>query len=605
MSFKLFIANVFGLIKPTKKIEAERAKVLENYLNYCEFEKSHELKEYIFLERLINSASFKQKKLEIQKLKYKGSTEENLIKEFSKLDADSSIKKFLQTRKSEELKRFFVLDKTDLVAYYNKIKSDYKSLSFFVPKKDEVKKEEQRIKDEFQKIKNSDDWRFFTSFGKSSEYRNYLKIVNSHERKRYDELVSKFNEAKETEEKDKKEFKEFKKLKKKQKLSKFYKTLGSAGLKRYQKLTDSDLLSRYNELKAKVKSFSFFAPKSEEVKHDEQRIRNEFNKIANSSDWLFYKKFMSSAAYKNYLKVYNSPKIKRYEELLEICNSDDFKNNVAYLKDDNKWKKTEEYDKENRFEGLKKLPQLINYLKYKDSDVFDFHKNWEIFLEDNFNEDKIDSQKWMTKSFIAERMLGQNFSQTGDIHAFSDGKNVHVKNKTLKIEIRKEKTKGMQWIMPIGLVEKEFDYSSGILTSEEKFWWKYGILEAKVKYSPSKNFVDIIYLLGGQASPQINLFECGHKNRVGFLSKSDDSIISDVESISGLKNGEYYIFRLEWSEGLLKWSVNNKEILRLNNNVPSNEMHINFSSIIISDKSNNLPHQFEIDWVRVYKKVKN
>lgn len=603
MSFKLFIANVFGQIKPAKKIEEEQAKVLNKYLNYCDFEKSDELKEYLALESLINSQNFKQKKLEIQNLKYKGSKEEKLFNEFTKLDSDSGIKMFKQTIKSEELKRFLILKDSDLVANYNKCKSEVKSLSIFSPKSDAFKQEEQRVKSEFEKFKSSGDWTFYLNFSKSADYKNYLKFLNSQERKRFDDLNQKTKNTSESDKEDK-NLAELAKLKKNKKLLRFYETNGSAELTRFKKLEESGIVLKYDEFKKEAKSYSFFAPKSEKLKKIEQGIRDEFNKIDNSADWKFYKQFSSSAEYKNYLKLNNSETIKRYEELLLICNSDEFKNKVVYLKDADKWKKTEEYIKEIRFEELKKLPQLINYLKYKGSSVFDFHRNWELYFEDRFTGDKLDSQKWMTKSHWANRMVGHNFSQAGDIHAFTDGENVLVKNNSLKIQLRKEKTKGMQWLLPIGFVEKEFDYSSGIIAADDNYWWKHGILEAKVRYAPSRNIVDLIYLIGEESSPQINLFECGVKNRVGMLRKSGDSIEDQTVSISGLKKGEFYIFRLEWSEGLLKWSVNNKDLFSLTSNIPQNEMHVNISSIIVTEKSDNLPHNMEVEWIKIYQKVK-
>jgi len=157
----------------------------------------------------------------------------------------------------------------------------------------------------------------------------------------------------------------------------------------------------------------------------------------------------------------------------------------------------------------------------------------------------------------------------------------------------------MQWQIPFGFVEQEFDYSSGLVSTAGTEWWKHGILEAKVKYAPSTNLVDAIYLLGEQNSPQINLVEMGVKNRMGLLIKSADGIQSECENISGLKVGEFYIFRLEWNANSLVWKINDRVILTVTNNVPAFKMHLNLASIVVSE-SNDLPHRFEIDWVKFY-----
>jgi beta-glucanase (GH16 family) len=300
----------------------------------------------------------------------------------------------------------------------------------------------------------------------------------------------------------------------------------------------------------------------------------------------------------------DSPERKRLEELQKITVSVDFKTQVAYLEDRQKWEKTEDAASEKRLAEMQKLPQLVNYLKYKNSNAFDFFRKWDLVFEDNFESGKLDSQKWMTQSYWASQALGRNFSQTGDLHAFTEGKNVSVEGKSLKIEVRKEKSKGMQWQIPFGFVEQEFDYTSGIVSTSGVEWWKHGILEAKIKYDPAQNLVDAIYLLGEESSPQVSLLEMGVKNRLGLLSKTDNGIHAETESLSGLKKGEFYIFRLEWTAHSLIWKINDREIFALDHNVPAFKMHLNAASIVVAEPVDNLPHRFEIDWVRFYQSAK-
>ena len=62
MSFKLFFASTFGLIKSTAKIEKAYEAILADYRMFSEFEKSKEHKEYHELEVLVNSPTFKHLK---------------------------------------------------------------------------------------------------------------------------------------------------------------------------------------------------------------------------------------------------------------------------------------------------------------------------------------------------------------------------------------------------------------------------------------------------------------------------------------------------------------------------------------------------------------
>ena len=477
MSFKLFLASTFGLIKSTAKIEAAHEALLADYQLFCKFEKSAELKEYQSTEQLVNSAIFRQKKKELQQLVLKGSKEYAQMQELKKLERNNRLRNYYAMLKSEELKRYDKISTSESLAAYKKLKTSVDSASFDSKKRKNEKSEEFVRYAEFQKLKTSDDIRFFDHFGKSS-------------------------------------------------------------------------------------------------------------------------------AYKNYLLMKNSPERKRLEELQEITAAEEFKVRIIYLEDKQKWDKTEYASQEKRFAEMRKNPQVTNFLKYNNSDAFGFFRKWDLVFEDRFESGKLDNQKWITQSYWGKQTLGQNYSQVGDLQAFTDGKNISVEGKSLKIEVRKEKAKGMQWRIPFGFVEHEFDYTSGIVSTAESDWWNHGILEAKVKYSPSTHLVDAIYLLGEESSPQINLVEMGMKNRLGTLTKTANEIHSDCKSISGLKSGEFYIFRLEWSAHSLVWKINEKEILTIELHAPAHTLHLNAASIVVTEPTGNLPHCFEIDWVRFYQQTK-
>lgn len=473
MSFKLFLATTFGLIKPTEKIEAAHEALLADYRMFSDFLKSQEMKEYHELEMLVNSATFKQEKRNLQNLTLKGSKEAAQLAEFKKLERNGRLRKFYSTLKSQELKRF-------------------------------------------------------------------------------------------------------------------------------DQISGSDQMKKYKELKTAVEKHSIAALKKMDKHSNEYVLYTEFQKLKDSPDLTFFRDFRKSSAYKNYELMMESTEHKRFEELQKIINSPEFTARVAYLEDKQKWEKSEGAKKEARLAEMNKMPQVINYLKYKDSNAFDFFKKWELVFEDRFDEGKLDTRKWMTQSYWASQALGQNFSQMGDLHAFTEGRNVWINGKSMILEVRKEKATAMQWRIPFGFVEQEFDYTTGIVSTAGTEWWKHGILEAKVRYEPAQNLVDAIYLLGDQTSPQINLVEMGEKNRIGLFTRTGDQYHAQSESLSGLKAGQFYIFRLEWSAHSLVWKINNREVLTINQNVPGFKMHLNAASIVIAEPSSSLPHRFEIGWVRFF-----
>ncbi len=473
MSFKIFFASNFGLIKSTSKIEATHEALLRDYKLFRDFEQSEEHKEYHELELLLSSPTFRQKKKELELLRLKGSMEDAQLKELRKLERTRQLVRFYSTLKSEDLKRF-------------------------------------------------------------------------------------------------------------------------------EKVSTSQILAHYKEVKAAVEVHSYAAIKKMGKESKEFALYTEFQKLKTEPDILFFKRFRMSSGFKNFEMMKDSPERKRLEELQTIIASDEFKARVAYLEDKHKWEKTEDFGKEKRFAEMQKLPQLINFQKYKNSTALDFFKKWQLVFEDRFESGKLDTQKWMTQMYRASQSLGHNFSQPGDLQAFTEGNNISVSGNSLKIETRRENAKGMQWQIPFGFVEHEFDYTSGVVSTAGIEWWKHGILEAKVKYSPAHHLVDVIYLLGEEGSLQINLVEMGIKNRLGLLHKSHDEVKAECESISGLKTSEFYIFSLEWNAHSLVWKINGREMLNLSQNVPSAKMHLNAATIVVDEPDGSLPHPFEIDWVRFY-----
>ena len=618
MSFKLFFASTFGLIKSTAKLEATHDALLADYRMFCEFEKSTELKEYQELDLLVNSAIFIQKKKEIQHLVLKGSDEAAQLVEFKKLGKNSRLQKFYTTQKSDELKRFSKISESGLGDKYHTLKKYVEGAEFQYEKKTAQARGKKKFETteayarnkEFVQLLNSDDLKFYLKFAKSSALRNYELMKNSAERKSFEELqkVSGSLELASKGSKEATQLSEYKKLEKNSRLKKYYSTQKSDELKRFGKISESGLPEKFQALKKYVEGADFQNEKRKAEAEGKKEFETtdafakltEFNLLQSSDDIKFYLNFEKSAERRNHEQIKDSELRKRFEELQKITGSEAFKSRVTYLEDTHKWDKTEDAAKEKRFAELKKLPQLLNYLKYTNSSAFDFFKKWELVFEDRFETGKLNSHKWQTQSYWADQALGRNFSQVGDLHAFTDGKNVLADGKSLKIEVRKEKTRGMQWQIPFGFVEQEFDYTSGIISTAGGDWWNHGILEAKVKYSPSSHFVDAIYLLGEESSPQINLVEMGITNRLGTLTKTENEIQADCKSISGLKSGEFYIFRLEWSAGSLKWKINGREILAITLHVPSHSMHLNAASIVVSEPTDSLPHRFEIDWIRFY-----
>lgn len=209
--------------------------------------------------------------------------------------------------------------------------------------------------------------------------------------------------------------------------------------------------------------------------------------------------------------------------------------------------------------------------------------------------------KWITSAYWANKLVGENFSQPGDLQCFNSGKNISIKDKKLALQIKKEDATGKVWNMAAGFLPTEFNYTSDSLNTGESFWMEEGIIEAKIKFNPVKQVVSFFYLLGDKASPQLNLLEMGAKNRIGAFLFKDGKTKFNGSSIGNLKAGSYYIFGMEKTKEKITWKINDIVIYELLSGDYNFPMHLNLTSIVVHDiPSSRLPVNLIVDWIKCY-----
>lgn len=609
MSFKIFTLQLTGRLKPVETIEKQRKILLDDYFEFQKVDSSDELKKYFELEKEISSEEFKKKKAEIEALQFKGSKEFNELKEFDRLQKKRSLKNYFKIAGSADLEKYKKLKLSEKLAEYYQLFEYVKEGQFAKDKKEIL---DQVFKGSVEETHFND----FTKLDKSSGIKAYKELHQSallkkHEALSQSEKLKNFVRLGNTPEKDKQKIKEFKSLKRDREIKSYFKFEKSTKLKLYRETVDSQQLKRYNELKAFIESDDY---KKREVflkdtkkfeKSEANRKLNRFKQLSSDSDIKFFLSFEKSSLYKNYLDVAESFDLKRYVELEGIISSKEFKERKAYLEDKKKWEKTPEYARQQEYFEMKKLPHLVKYFKYKGTTIFNFFKEWEVVFEDDFLKPQPDFEKWATKGYIAEKLLGDNYSLAGDSHVFTNGKNIKTNGK-LSIEVRKEKATGKVWQMPAGFIPVELEYTSGIVSSWKSFWMEDGIYEAKIKFDPVSQIVSSFYLAGENNVPRVNLLEMGNKNRLGVMKLDSGKASVNGMDISNLKKGKWYIFTIVKQGSNFTWKINESEIITVQSPEMNTKLHLNASSIVVADiPGSQLPAGFEIDWVKCYRKRQN
>ncbi len=445
------------------------------------------------------------------------------------------------------------------------------------------------------------DYQEFLQVEVSDELKEYLKLesfVNSGDFKK---IKAEITALQLKGSKEQKQLLEFEKLKKSKHIKNYFKVVDSSELKRFEKMKDSDVLKELGTLKKYIKEGQYQNEKKGEKKEEAKAKYAKYKSLSGNADIKFFFRFQKSSLLKNYLDVKVSHDLERYNELKQLTGSKEFLERKAYLEDKQKWEKTEEFKKQKKYEEVKRLPHIEKYFKYKNSNAFDFLKQWKIVFEDKFS--SLDKEKWITVQPVADNLLGENYAMPGDLHIFTAGKNVKTDGK-LTVEVRKEKVRGKVWNMPSGFVPVDFEYTSGLVSTAQGFSLEDGILEAKIKFNPVKEVVSTLALSGEKQSPRVNVLEMGTKNRLGVSTLNNAGKV-EVEGldIKNLKSGVSYIFSLEKSGKTLVWKINETEVLRLEKSEFRFPLHLEISSIPVYEiQGHNLPVKFEIDWIKCYRK---
>lgn len=441
----------------------------------------------------------------------------------------------------------------------------------------------------------ANDYREFIEFSQSDELKGYYdleKYIGSSDfinnKKKIESLSYKGSELCQKE-------RRFKKLASDKSLKAYLKLNNSAELDKYNAFQESDLLKEFCELAKTVESpgFNKKESKQEFLRHKELKKHPEIKG--------FYK-FQNSKDYKYYKSVNDSALLKQYLELSEYLKSDDFNKEKEFLQNKKRFLTTEEYKKLEKFNALKSSDNIKKYLGYKDSDAFDSLKEWELSFEDRFSTSILDETKWICKYHSGNELLGSSYSLDGDKHYFTEGDNLEFKDSRLKIITKEEKIVGKQWNGVLGFSDQEFDYTSGIVSTGNKFRQKYGRFEAKVRISGNP-VTHCFWLMSDYAAPHIDVFKSlsGKELVNSVFSDVDKGLVNKLKGIDFSK--EFFIYSVIWEMDKIEWRINDVLVWEQKENIPHEPLFLSLGTCVYNDfNGGSLPSVMEVDWVRCYKK---
>jgi beta-glucanase (GH16 family) len=233
-------------------------------------------------------------------------------------------------------------------------------------------------------------------------------------------------------------------------------------------------------------------------------------------------------------------------------------------------------------------------------------KDYRMVFEDHFDGEALDLSKWNTTMAFAGRQGGR-YHNISYLHYVLD-EDVLLKAGVLQLRARKAEVEGDD---PPG----HYGYSAGMITTHDKFAFKYGYFEMRAKYPGGRGVWPAFWLIGqGQYwPPEFDIAEYYGGASVmhyGLCHGTLKNVQWDSTGDKELKaETGWHTYALDWRPGLAIWLVDGvvKKTVAAEY-VPDIPMYLIVSNGVSShigpsgqpNDETVFPNFFEIDYVRVY-----
>lgn len=477
-------------------------------------------------------------------------------------------------------------------------------------------------------IKEFEDFEAYKSSDELLQFEELAKYIESAEHKAIFEKIRKGKGQEEA------KIKSLEAQKKSKKIKSYFKFKEGQKLKDFLSFSESKDLEKYKELKNTVTSGNFSAKKSQlektiqsgknkdKSKKSEQSDQqtataekqlsemvgqeSEYKKLTKSKAIKFYFKFKDSTRYKEFTAFKNSKELADYLALEKYINSSEHKEKLENLIS----QETEENKKVTEYNSYKKSKKYTWYQGLKGSDKFNALKKWKVVFEDDFSNNTLNKEQWMTRYYWGDKLVNDAYALEMDQAFPTDGNNIEINN-TLKIVTKKENIEGKKWKIPFGFIPQEFNYTTGLISTAKSFRLKYGKIEAKIRVNFAKPVNYNFWMASEQNLPHVDIMKLGTKKTKVDVGLAYGNITDpkgptkNSAAFSGLDVAQdFFIYTLEWTKDKLIWKINGIVVHEQTKGVPKEEMYLVFSSGITGKAvGTGLPASMEVDWVRCYQEA--
>ena len=371
--------------------------------------------------------------------------------------------------------------------------------------------------------------------------------------------------------------------------TKFKSTPTYATIRRYKELLHDKQLQLYLEVEdsQRLKDFLAFRASGNYIK-----LQNK-KEVRNSLELKQMAEFEKSDEYKAYLRFKDSKVPTQFKTLLEEVSSDDYKQQYAFWSNSKRWKTTEEYQQEVTYKRLSAMTDIVFYLKQDHTEI-ERMEEWKKAFVDEFDWQRLSESAWKPGFAYDNPKLLSQHSFANEQQANNGGKNVGAMDGKLRLFTKNEKITAPAWDVKKGFINKDFDYTSDIIQTADKFRCQGGLFMAKIRIEG--NIHHALWLGSGKKLPLLSIFHYNGK-RITMGNYNERSF--DGTTIRGINPHSYYIYSLRWTDRELVWYVNNVEVYRTSHNVPKEKLYLALSSFI-DEQQRAMEGVLNVAWIRVF-----
>lgn len=396
-------------------------------------------------------------------------------------------------------------------------------------------------------------------------------------------------------------------LKKSSEFKKYFKYVAAGQPNKVKSIENSDKRAELITLSEYIRSSEFAGEKSKKgyKKTDAFEKFKRHKALSKDADIRFYNKQINSSAYKNYLNINDSERLKNYNELEAEVTSEKFLEFKRWMEDKKKFEKSEEYSLIQEYNKLLKSPDYLWYKKHESNNHFSELNKWELAFEDDFNTKNLSSDKWITGYYWGKALLNKTYVLENEQQFFKD-ENISIGGNGIKLATKQEQTEGIVWDTKRGFMPKTFDYSSALISTGQSHRQLYGKFEAKVKIDHASPVNHAFWMVGEKMAPQIDIFRFEDSNaksvNMGLQLLDNSGVKKQCKTVKGASfDSDYYVYSMEWSKDKITWFINGVKVNEQNSNIPKDPMYLVFSSHITQEMDAlKKPANINIEWIKCY-----